>query len=480
MSTYTTNTGLEKIATGAQSGTWGTTTNTNFDVIDRAINGVAAVTLSGTTHTLTTSDGSLSDGQYKLLVFGGSLGATNTITISPNDADKIYFVYNNTSGSQSIVFSQGSGANVTVPNGTTKVIYADGAGSGAIVSDLTDKFSMSSVDINGGAIDGTPIGAASASTGAFTTLVGSGDVTIDTNTLKVDTSNNRVGILQASPTVPLEVGGLIFSSTGGFKFPDSTVQTTASTGAYAQPYAVTSGSSNVYAVAPSTALSAYAAGVRVFFEPNHTNTGSSTLNVSARGAKTLKTVYGEALAGGELVSGGVYSAIYDGTDFIMVNSEKKLRGCVVVQDVTATGHDAWTWFSFASGDVRYDTSSIADYTNNRFVIPTDANAVLMTASSMMSVSGTDALGAGVAGISSGSPGLGSAGNYTLLTVDVQSGSGGNYTSGRYVCASNVFEMPLLNSGATDSRHLYAMKYVDISSGSGTLTIPLTVSVTILE
>ena len=47
MSTYTTNTGIEKIPTGGQSGTWGATTNTNFDIIDRALNGVGAVTLSG-------------------------------------------------------------------------------------------------------------------------------------------------------------------------------------------------------------------------------------------------------------------------------------------------------------------------------------------------------------------------------------------------------------------------------------------------
>ena len=70
-SSYTLNTGIEKPTTGEQAGTWGTTTNTNFDIIDRALNGVGAVTLSGTTHTLTTSDGSLSDGMFKVLVLGG-------------------------------------------------------------------------------------------------------------------------------------------------------------------------------------------------------------------------------------------------------------------------------------------------------------------------------------------------------------------------------------------------------------------------
>ena len=135
-SSYTANNGIEKIGTGEQAGTWGATTNTNFDILDRAINGVGAITLSGTTHTLTTTDGALSDGHFKVLVFGGTLSATNTVTISPNDQDKLYFVFNNTSGSQSVIIKQGSGATVTVGNGKTAIVYADGAGSGAAVAQI--------------------------------------------------------------------------------------------------------------------------------------------------------------------------------------------------------------------------------------------------------------------------------------------------------------------------------------------------------
>jgi len=135
-SSYTANNGIEKIGTGEQAGTWGATTNTNFDILDRAINGVGAITLSGTTHTLTTTDGALSDGHFKVLVFGGTLSSTNTVTISPNDQDKLYFVFNNTSGSQSIIIKQGSGATVTVGSGKTAIVYADGAGSGAAVAQI--------------------------------------------------------------------------------------------------------------------------------------------------------------------------------------------------------------------------------------------------------------------------------------------------------------------------------------------------------
>jgi cytoskeletal protein CcmA (bactofilin family) len=167
-SSYTGNSGIEKPAEGDQTGEWGDTINLNMDIIDRAINGVGAITLSGTTHTLTTTDGTLSDGMYKVLVLGGSPSGTNTITIAPNDADKVYIVVN--SSGQTATFTQGSGANVSVLNGDSKIIYADGAGSGAAVVDITANLSFSSVNIDGGTIDGTAIGGAVPAAGAFTSL----------------------------------------------------------------------------------------------------------------------------------------------------------------------------------------------------------------------------------------------------------------------------------------------------------------------
>ena len=138
MATYTTNGGIKKIATGDESGTWGTSTNLNFDIIDRITNGVGTITLSGTTHTLTTTDGTLSDGMFRVLVLSGSPSGTNTITVAPNDAQKLYIVKNGSG--QDAVFSQGSGANVTVANGNSAVIYCDGAGAGAAVTDISSDF----------------------------------------------------------------------------------------------------------------------------------------------------------------------------------------------------------------------------------------------------------------------------------------------------------------------------------------------------
>ena len=152
-STYTVNSGVEKIGAGEQAGTWGTTTNNNLDILDRAINGVGAISLSGTTHTLTTTDGTLSDGGFKVLVLGGSPSGTNTITIAPNDQDKVYIVQNGTN--QTATFTQGSGANISVVAGSKKIIYADGAGSGAAVVDITDALDIATLRLGGTAITST-------------------------------------------------------------------------------------------------------------------------------------------------------------------------------------------------------------------------------------------------------------------------------------------------------------------------------------
>jgi hypothetical protein len=188
-STFT-GSGIELIADGEQSGVWGQTTNDNLQIINRLVSEAGSIALSGTTHTLTIADGSLSDGQYGVLVFGGSPSGTNTVTISPNDAKRVFIVKNATA--QSVVLTQGSGGNVTIPASAFKIVYTDGGGAGAAVVDVT-----SVVDINGGTIDGVTIGGASAGAGTFTTLTANGNVTLgdaatDTVTITADVASNII------------------------------------------------------------------------------------------------------------------------------------------------------------------------------------------------------------------------------------------------------------------------------------------------
>lgn len=150
-STYTDNTGIEQPGPGEQSGTWGTTTNRNFDIIDRSLNGVGEIVLNGTSSVLNTSDGAESEGHYRVLVLGGNPTGQHTVTISPNDQEKLYFVHNDSG--QSAVFTQGSGGNVTIANGRSKIIYADGEGTGAKVTDFS-----SLIDASDNTTSGVPSG----------------------------------------------------------------------------------------------------------------------------------------------------------------------------------------------------------------------------------------------------------------------------------------------------------------------------------
>ena len=127
---------LKEITTGDESGTWGTSTNTNLELIAEAFSfGTEAITTNADTHTTTIADGSTDPGRSLYLKYTGTLDSACTITIAPNTVSKLWFIENGTTGSQNIIISQGSGANITIPAGDTKAIYSDGAGSGAAMVD---------------------------------------------------------------------------------------------------------------------------------------------------------------------------------------------------------------------------------------------------------------------------------------------------------------------------------------------------------
>jgi hypothetical protein len=186
-STYTVNLGIEKPATGEQSGTWGDTTNVNFDILDQAINGAERVTLSsagssGSPNALIITNGAASDGRNKWIEFysSGDLGGDVFVQLQPNDAEKIVFVRNSLAGSQSVLLFQGtynSGRDLEIPAGVDMVVKFDGGGaSAANVTDVYNNLKVTGLvagtaDINGGTVDGTVIGGASAAALTATTVV---------------------------------------------------------------------------------------------------------------------------------------------------------------------------------------------------------------------------------------------------------------------------------------------------------------------
>ena len=149
-STFVNNLRLEEMNTGEQSGQWGTKTNTNLELVGEALGfGTEAITTNANTHATTVADASSDAGRAIYIIYTGALDSDCTITIGPDTLKRVHIIKNATtdsgsSGPYNILIKQGSGggAAVTIPNGDTKVVSLDGAGSGAIVTDVYASLSV--------------------------------------------------------------------------------------------------------------------------------------------------------------------------------------------------------------------------------------------------------------------------------------------------------------------------------------------------
>ena len=197
MATYINNLRLKEITTGDEDGTWGTSTNTNLELIADALGyGTEDGFATDADATITVADGVTDPTRafYLKVTSSATLTATRTLTIAPNIISRVMFIENATTGSQSITISQGSGSNVTVPNGNSKLVYLDGAGATAAVVDISANLSLATTtgsftdltatgtvnftgatvsnlgSVGSGTLDGVTIGASSAGAGTFTSL----------------------------------------------------------------------------------------------------------------------------------------------------------------------------------------------------------------------------------------------------------------------------------------------------------------------
>ena len=132
-STYDNDLRLNEMATGDQSGSWGTVTNLNLEIIAEAFSYGTRAIANDSTDNITLADGaSDADRSMYLKLTGG--GQACTVSLLPNTVSKVWLIENATSAT--LTFTQGSGANVAVLAGQVKMIATDGAGSGAVVYDL--------------------------------------------------------------------------------------------------------------------------------------------------------------------------------------------------------------------------------------------------------------------------------------------------------------------------------------------------------
>ena len=104
MATYVNDLRLKEIATGDESGTWGTSTNTNLELIGEAW-GSGSETITGTSHTITMQDGTADAARAYALTLAGSITALNTVTLAPNTVNKTWVIQN--SAGYAVSISQG-------------------------------------------------------------------------------------------------------------------------------------------------------------------------------------------------------------------------------------------------------------------------------------------------------------------------------------------------------------------------------------
>lgn len=157
---------LTELATGEGSGTWGDTTNLNLELIGEAFSyGTGATFDSDADKTVTVNQAShLYRRMFIDVTSSATLSTTRTLTINPTTISKTMAIKNSTSGSQSIIIKQGSGATVTIGNGLTKMVVLTGTGSGAAVIDV-----LGSIDLGANAkINGGQFGITATETATFT------------------------------------------------------------------------------------------------------------------------------------------------------------------------------------------------------------------------------------------------------------------------------------------------------------------------
>jgi len=126
-STFSTDLKIELMATGENSGTWGTKTNTNLDLVQQAIVGFENIAITSTNTTLLMTDATISPARNAVLRFTGTITANCTVFVA-SGIEKTYTLENATSGAFTVALNQVGGASVIfgAADKTTKLVYLNG------------------------------------------------------------------------------------------------------------------------------------------------------------------------------------------------------------------------------------------------------------------------------------------------------------------------------------------------------------------
>ena len=117
------------MTTGEKAGTWGTLTNTNWNIMEQISGGYTTQAVTdGADTTLSVNDGTAGATlAHRIIKFTGAITGNQIVTI-PLDVQTFYFIDNATTGAYTVQFKYVSGSGGTVTWGTTdkgnKIIYA--------------------------------------------------------------------------------------------------------------------------------------------------------------------------------------------------------------------------------------------------------------------------------------------------------------------------------------------------------------------
>jgi hypothetical protein len=119
---------LELITTGEKSGTWGTITNTNLQILEQAASGYISVDVASSDVALALSNHAVSNGKNLYFKFTGTLAANRTVTM-PDSAERVFIVEDATTRSTSnftLTIKTVSGTGIALPVGSKCLVYSDG------------------------------------------------------------------------------------------------------------------------------------------------------------------------------------------------------------------------------------------------------------------------------------------------------------------------------------------------------------------
>jgi hypothetical protein len=119
---------LELITTGEKSGTWGTITNTNLQILEQAASGYLSLAVGSGDVALSLATHATANGKNLYYKLTGTLTANRTVTM-PDGAERVFIVEDATARSASnytLTVKTVSGTGLSLPVGSTTVLYSDG------------------------------------------------------------------------------------------------------------------------------------------------------------------------------------------------------------------------------------------------------------------------------------------------------------------------------------------------------------------